>query len=83
MAYFPNGSAGDHLDSQCDQCLHQEPEIGCPIAFVQTNFNYEQLSDGQEKLREAITMLVDDKGNCRMKPLIEKYLPDPRQTKMF
>lgn len=83
MAYFSNGSEGEIFDNQCAECLHQDEETMCPIAFVQTHFNYDQLSDGQEKLREAVTMLVDEKGNCRMKPLIDKYLPDPRQQKMF
>jgi hypothetical protein len=70
MAYFSNGSAGEIFDNQCDECpLGQGP---CPIASVQLMYNYDQLSDGQEKLREAMTILVDDEGICQTrKQMIE------------
>lgn len=81
MAYFPNGSAGEIFDNQCAGCLHNDPEVGCPIAFIQTHYNYDQLNEGNKQLREAINFLVDEKGQCEMKPLIDKYLPDHRQER--
>ena len=71
MAYFSNGSEGSYFDNQCDECIHEDPEAGCPIALVQMYFNYDQCSEG--KLREAMTMLVGEDGKCKMKPLIEKF----------
>ena len=82
MAYFPNGTAGDILDQQCAKCLHHNPDIGCPISFVQTHYNYDQCDDGLEKMQELLNILVNEKGICQMKPLIEKYLPDSRQATM-
>lgn len=81
MAYFSNSSEGDILDIQCDQCIHEDPEAGCPIAFVQQIFNYDQI--GNENLQKAITMLIDEKGICQMKPLIDKLrYPQPKDTQM-
>lgn len=63
MAYFPNGSSGEIFDRQCADCpLGEGP---CPTAAIQMLYNYDQVSDGQEKLREAMTILVDDKGICQ------------------
>lgn len=70
MAYFSNGSEGEILDSQCAECLHADPDVGCPIFLIQMNFNYDQLSKGQEKLKEAMEILIDKNGICQMKPLI-------------
>jgi hypothetical protein len=33
-------------------------------------YNYEQLKDGQEKLKEAMEILVDDKGVCQVRKKI-------------
>ena len=68
MAYFPNGCAGEILDNQCADCpLGDGP---CPVALVQMTFNYDQVADGQEKLREAMSYLVDDKGICEVRKQI-------------
>lgn len=65
MAYFPNSSAGEVLDSQCAQCpLGDGP---CPVASVQLLYNYDQLEDGQEKLQSALTTLVDEAGICQVR----------------
>jgi hypothetical protein len=72
MAYFPNGQAGLYLDEQCMDCLHDDPDVGCPIAFIQMEYNYTQLDKGQEQLREALNYLVNEKGDCQLKPLINK-----------
>lgn len=89
MAYFANGSEGMHMDTQCDECLHGCGErVGCPVAFVQMHFNYDQCAPGQEKLRECLTMLVGEDGNCRMKALIDEHykrrnVEDPNQMLLF
>ena len=72
MAYFPNGTAGMAFDNQCMACLHEDPDIGCPIALIQGTYNYDQI--GNEKLREVLSLLVDDKELCQMYPLIKDKL---------
>jgi formate hydrogenlyase subunit 6/NADH:ubiquinone oxidoreductase subunit I len=70
MAYFPNGSSGEVLDLQCSRCpLGEGP---CPVMGIQMIYNYDQLDAGQEKLRQAMEMLVDEKGICQVhKQLME------------
>ena len=72
MAYFSNGSEGMILDEQCIECIHEDPDAGCPIALAQMLFNYDQVNNAD--LRKCLNMLVDDnRGECQMKPLIEQY----------
>lgn len=72
MAYFANGTEGDCLNEQCDNCLHGMNEmIMCPVALVQTTCNYKQLEDGNEALRAAMNMLVDEHGICLMRNTIK------------
>lgn len=68
MAYFSNASEGEVLDAQCWDC----PLGGgcCPVHSIQMLYNYEQLKDGQEKLKEAMEILVDDKGVCQVRKKI-------------
>jgi hypothetical protein len=68
MAYFPNGSSGEVLDEQCFRCpLGEKP---CPVLCVQMRYNYDQLDAGQEKLRTALSVLVDDSGICQVRKQI-------------
>ena len=73
MAYFANGSEGAVFDNQCAAC--PLGELWCPVALVQLTYNYSQVDNPQ--LRKAMTMLVDDKGICQLKPLIEQKMPKP------
>ena len=68
MAYFSNGCEGETLDNQCCDC--PLGELPCPTTLVQLTFNYDQCSN--EKLKEAMTMLVDDDGICQTRKLLEK-----------
>lgn len=73
MAYFSNGTEGEALDEQCWECLHSEDDLTlCPIMAIQMEFNYKQCDEKNKDLRAAMNMLVDDKGSCLMKPLIDK-----------
>jgi hypothetical protein len=73
MAYFPNGTAGEVLDDQCDSCLHgMNDGVLCPVYHAQMEFNYKQVDDGQELLRAAMTMLINEQGKCQMKTAIEQ-----------
>jgi len=64
MAYFANGSDGEYLEDQCIDCpLSCRP---CPVYAVQNNYNYKQCSKGNEDLRAAMNLLIDEKGNCKM-----------------
>ncbi len=82
MAYYPNGTAGEYLENQCIECIHgQADDVGCPVAFVQTSYNYRQLDDGKEKLKECMTLLINDSGDCQVKVLIDRFYEpkvDPR-----
>ena len=70
MAYFPNGSSGEVLEIQCGRCpLGDGP---CPVVGIQMLYNYDQLNSGQKKLKDAMSMLVDDQGICQVhKQLME------------
>lgn len=84
MAYFSNSSDGEFLDIQCADCIHEDPDAGCPIALVQMMFNYDQI--GNNKLRDALNMLVSKDGICKMKPFIDdlkRFKPKDIQTEMF
>ncbi len=87
MAYFPNGTAGMHLDRQCADCplgagwsdpdqieLLDEPKEmrPCPVAFIHLEYNYDQLDKGNEQLMEAMTILVDDVGDCQVRKLLQE-----------
>lgn len=77
MAYFSNGSDGQILDSQCEDCplgygwngvnaeAHQ-----CPTMLVQLMHNYDQLT--VPPLRTAMRILVDDDGICQTRKLLAK-----------
>jgi len=71
MAYFSNGTEGMVLDEQCSECNLQNT-APCPVLFVQMTYNYKQLKKGNELLQEAMNCLVDEDGNCKMKPEIDK-----------
>lgn len=72
MAYFANGTEGDVLEEQCSTCPLGEK--GCPIIHVQMMYNYDQI--GIPKLREAMNMLVDEKGKCQLRPLVVDMKPE-------
>ena len=67
----PNSDAGLVLDAQCGKCPigRDETEL-CPILFVQLTYNYDQCD--VPKLGEAMNLLVDERGRCKMFPLLEK-----------
>lgn len=70
MVYFSNGTEGMILDEQCGKCpLHDE---GCPVYGVQQLYNYDQLDDGQEKLKDAMSMLVNEKGVCQVREAMKR-----------
>lgn len=74
MAYFPNGTASQYLDNQCGECLIPMDKP-CPILYVQLTYNYEQFDeDGKPtKTSEVIDCLVNKKGDCQMKPLLDNH----------
>lgn len=73
MAYFSNSTEGEILDNQCMQCkLYEE---GCPIAIVQELYNYDQITvenAGHPQMREAMNILIDESGICKMYVLVNK-----------
>ena len=83
MAYFPNGTAGEVLDDQCSECP-VDNEAPCPVLLVQTAYNYSQFYDGgNARLIEAINLLVNEKGICQMKPIIENRLVNKKQGSLL
>ena len=72
MAYYSNSSEGDLFDEQCTECIHADEEAMCPVAYIQATYNYDQHGKGQEKLKEIMDILVDNKKGCMVKPWIDK-----------
>jgi hypothetical protein len=71
MAYFANGTEGDVLDSQCGDCKIPD-DAPCPILMAQVTFNYDQFTDGKTNhASDILNTLVDAKGICQMKPLLD------------
>jgi hypothetical protein len=68
MAYFSNGSEGEYLENQCADCPLNDKH--CPVFRVQMRYNYDQVSPGQEKLRAAMNLLINEKGDCQVRPLV-------------
>jgi hypothetical protein len=83
MAYFSNSTEGEILDAQCADCplgagwndpdqkqlfdVIEQKMRPCPVAFIQLDFNYDQLAKGQEKLRHAMNCLINEKGVCQVR----------------
>jgi len=68
MAYFPNGTAGEVLDRQCQDCpLNPHGDDPCEVSTVHLLFNYDQVGVGHEKLRDALRFLVSDNGTCQVR----------------
>ena len=73
MGYFPNSTAGDYLEQQCERCpLGNE---WCPVHGIQMLYNYDQLNKGNEQLREAMNLLIDADGNCQILPRLPMVAP--------
>lgn len=77
MAYFPNGSSGEVLDEQCEDCplgygwSGVNQECGpCPTALVHLMLNYEQCKNPD--LASAMRYLVADNGECQTRKLLLK-----------
>jgi hypothetical protein len=75
MAYFSNGCEGETLDNQCSECpIGKHPDAPCPVLLVQSLYNYKQVAAGNEELRAAMNLLIDENGVCQMKPVLEKFV---------
>ena len=64
MGYFPNSSYG--MDEECMNCKYGEKP--CPIAWVQMEYNYEQV--GNELAKKILSDLISDNGVCEMKKIL-------------
>lgn len=62
MAYFSNGSAGEVFDEQCSICRYGKDH--CPIAFVQTMYNYDAVNN--EVATNILNALISNDGTCDM-----------------
>jgi hypothetical protein len=82
MAYYSNGSEGMVLDDQCGKCKYGQAP--CPIAWVQTNYNYDQCNDKSGTATKILNDLVKPNGTCTMRELIYSHKEvDPNQTELF
>ena len=68
MAYFANSTEGEILNRQCGECRIPD-DAPCPVLMAQQIYNYVQVDN--ENLKLCLRELVDIKGNCKMKPLID------------
>jgi hypothetical protein len=79
MAYFSNGSEGMCFDEECLECIHGEDP--CPIAFVQSVYNYEACNN--KTARAILDHLVKNDGTCAMKEMFpEHFKIDAHQEKL-
>jgi len=91
MAYFSNSSDGEKLYRQCEECFYdmdtEQETHSCPVHAVHLMYNYDQCDRGQEKLRGALNILVNEHGECQVKPLVDKIRDckreDKNQLKLF
>lgn len=67
MAYFSNGTEGMKFDAECADCPYGESS--CPIAFVQSFYNYDACNN--TVARSILDKLVSNDGKCSMKQLID------------
>lgn len=77
MAYFESGNKSKVLDKQCLTCplgIYQ-----CPVYTVQSLFNFDQMEEGNDKLRQSMLFLVDDAGVCQVKQLLEQSCQELEQ----
>lgn len=80
MAYFSNGSEGDVFDDQCGRCKHGLDQ--CPIAWVQTNYNYDAV--GNQVATEILDSLVKNDGTCTVFEMAKQdFFQDPNQINLF
>jgi len=77
MAYFESGDKSKVLDKQCLTCPLGNYQ--CPVYTVQSLFNFDQMEEGNEKLRQSMIFLVDDAGVCQVKQLLEQSCQDLEQ----
>jgi hypothetical protein len=70
MAYFSNGTEGMVFDDQCAKCKYGQES--CPIALVQTEYNYEACNN--KTARAILDILVKDDGTCAMFETFKKDL---------
>ena len=66
MAYFANSSDGFNFDEECMNCKYGGDK-GCPIAFVQMEYNYDACNN--EVATAILDNLVSNDGKCAMKKL--------------
>ena len=66
MAYFSNGTEGMCFDDECSDCKYGQD--ACPIAFVQTLYNYDAVNN--DVATRILDHLVSNDGKCSMKKLI-------------
>jgi len=69
MAYFENGTAAEALDRQCESCPLGAYQ--CPVYMVNSLYNFDQMLEGKEELRDCLLFLVDDTGRCKVRQLVE------------
>lgn len=73
MGYFSNGTEANIWQStNCDGCVHDNPENGCAVMLVHLMFNYDQFNNGNEQLKEALDLLIPEDsdgmaGTCKMR----------------
>ena len=76
MAYFSNSSEGGWFDEGCEDCLHEDPGYGCPISFIQMNYNYDQCDN--DKVKEILDYLVSQKNGCILRDKIIALKTGPK-----
>ncbi|MHA2101448.1 MAG: hypothetical protein ACW99A_22565 [Candidatus Kariarchaeaceae archaeon] len=76
MAYFPNGTAGMVFDEQCCKCKYGE--LPCPVAWVQSNYNYEAVNN--KTATKILDELVKNDGTCMVWEMMQKDIGRDDET---
>lgn len=82
MGYFSNGTEGMIFeDKNCLRCIHLgSPDgPGCPVMLASFIYNYDQMKEGQEKLKGLLEILMptDEDGFCRRCAMFAEAVTDP------
>ena len=59
MGYFSNGTEGQMWEEEnCDKCVHQDQENGCPILLIHYMHNYDWVNEDDHPARKIMNILI-------------------------
>lgn len=86
MGYFSNGTEGDMYEADyCNNCVHQDPDRGCPVWDAHLFFSYELCNEKDHPGKVMLDMFIPREGieNKRCTMFVSRDGALPGQRKMF